>query len=55
MRLIMTGLLTGFLTLTALPQAYAETPEEVVRQIIKDMKTHPPATEGDDVVGEMLC
>ena len=68
MRAVAIGCLIGFAAVAAMPQARAETPQsqpqsgahvetpaDIVKRIIEEMKTHPPMSTGDHVVGEQLC
>lgn len=36
-------------------EARAETTQEILQQIIKDLIANPPATNGDYAVGEQMC
>lgn len=55
MRMFVIGCLLGFLAVSVPSYAHADATSDALKKIIEDLKTNPPASEGDHVVGEMLC
>jgi hypothetical protein len=55
MRTIVLGVMFALGVTLAAPEVRAETTEEILQQIIKDLIANPPETSGEYAVGEQMC